>query len=453
MGVGITACICGVIIVMGNFFNKPLVCVMEDARGETLAKIILEENEYKLQCEDDDWAYVDTAFHEAMDLVVRQDQITEEEAKRQLLEKQAVIRTNYQGEIQRTLVDAMMNSGRIVMMNSAGAISDTEGRLLGCVSYSAETDGKNYVIYPTWAGSTMKPISVYGPALEEGKIYWSSMEEDSPYMQIVNEQGEKEDWPINTSDYTYENMTMAQALKESNNAIAVKVLAELGVEKSLNWLESRFQYKVEGEWDLLREKGRDEILDNVALGYLEAGVTMKQMLENYQVFANGGMRKKLCAVDYIRDNDRVLQVKEKSEQIFSEETAYIVNRMLKGVAEEGGTAESAEIEGVDLCGKTGTSDQYRDNWFIGMTPEYLCGIWYNCETPEEYMQSEGGRIARDVFKRLSQQAGLTYRKPDGIEENFYCMKTGLRAGEFCKETEKGYYRRESFNEICNCKER
>lgn len=437
----------------GFYFDQSTSCLLEDAKGEPFAEIVLEQGEYRLQCEEDDWAYVDTAFHEAVDFVVLQDQLSEEEAKEQLLEKHAVIRTNYQKEIQSALVEAMNNSGEMAMSASAGAVTDVEGRLLACVSNSAEPDGRNYVIYPTWAGSTMKPLSVYGPALEGGKICWSSKETDSPYMQITNEKGEKEDWPSNIEAYTYETKTAAQALKESNNAITVKLLAKSGVENALNWLEESFQYEVEGERRLLAEKGEAEILDNVALGYLEAGVTMKQMLENYQVFATGGTKTKLCAVDSIQEKDRVLRSKEEKQRVFTEETAYILNRMLKGAVQEGGTAKAAAIEGVDLCGKTGTSDQYRDNWFIGMTPEYLCGIWYSCEMPEWHAQNESVLVAKEVFSKLPQQKGLRFQQPESVEEIPYCARTGLRVGPFCKKTENGYYRSGSFTEICSCKAR
>lgn len=451
IGFVLTMAVCGILVIAGVILSKKSSCRMEDAKGNLLAEIRREQKEFVLECGEDDWSYVDAAFHEASCFFAEKENITEEEAEDRLVKDGAVIRTNYQKEIQEALTKAAEGSPEAGRSNLAGAVSDTEGHLLACYSYSAEKDGKNYVTYPVWAGSTMKPVSVYGPAIEEDIICWSSMEEDSPFMQVEDEEGKKRDWPENTSAYTYENKTMAQALKESNNAIAVKTLKKLGMSDSLDWLKNRFQYTVDGEQRMLREKKENEIYDNVALGYLEAGVTVKQMVENYQVFAASGKKQTLRAVDYIEEKNSVLRVEEEPQQIFSEETAYIVNRMLKGVVSEGGTGSGAVLEDVDLCGKTGTSDGYKDNWFIGMTPQYLCGVWYSCENEESYIKNEAVSICREVINALPDQRNLEFVCPDTVWQRSFCAQTGLIAGEECAETEQGYYKKDSPMQICNCR--
>lgn len=451
VGFAVTLAVCAILAIAGVQLSDTASCRMEDAEGGLLAEISLKNGEYVIDCRDEDWSYVDTAFHEAEQLLAEDRQISENTAGGRLVGDEAVIRTNYQKKIQATLTEAIQNSQEAARYDSAGAVSNTEGQLLASYSQSVSQEERNNVIYPTWAGSTMKPVSVYGPALEEDKICWSSMEEDSPFMQIEDENGEWKDWPENTEVYTYKQKTMAQALKESNNAIAVKTLKKLGPASSLNWLEERFQYTVEGERSLLDENKENEIYDNLALGYLDAGVTVKQMLENYQVFATYGERRRLRAVDHITmGKGDILHARENTQQIFSKETAYIVNRMLKDVVEEGGTGADAVLEGVDLCGKTGTSDDYRDNWFIGLTPEYLCGVWYRCETPETHIKNESVSICRDVLSRLPDQKGMEFVCPETVEQLSYCTKTGLRAGKYCAETKKGYYKKDSFTQICDC---
>lgn len=450
-GLALTVIICLVLTIAGTQLSQTFSCTMKDTEGNILATICLEQGDYRLDCAESDWAYVDLAFHEAASLWAKEKKLTVEEANRQLVEEDVTIRTRYQKEIQDALIEGIHTSGEILSYDSAGAVSDIEGNLLACYSFSTFQEQKNNVIYPTWAGSTMKPLSVYGPALEEEVICWSSLEEDSPYTQMENEDGERMDWPTNTTEYTYEMKTIAQALKESNNAIAVKTLKKLNVSDSLDWLEKKFGYTIESERQMFKEKEDVHALSNVALGYLEAGVTMKQMLENYQVFATGGIKRELCAVDYIKTKDEIVQSeKEDEEQIFSEETAYIVNRMLKGIVSKGGTGEEAEIEGIDLCGKTGTSLNYHDNWFIGMTPKYLCSIWYSCDSEEERFQNEAVLVCREVFKRLPDQEGLEFACPSTVEKLSYCMKTGLRAGKFCEEISGGYYKKDSFMQVCDC---
>ncbi|MDO4322261.1 MAG: penicillin-binding transpeptidase domain-containing protein [Lachnospiraceae bacterium] len=451
IGLVLTAGACIVLAIAGTRLGQNSSCAIEDAEGNSLATVSIKQGEYVLDCGEDDWAYADLAFHEASGILAEEKQLTREEAEQELVRSGVTVRTYYQKEIQEDLTEAMNTSGEVALSDSAGAVSDTEGRLLACRSFSVNQNGRNYVTYPTWAGSTMKPLCVYGPALEENKICWSSMEEDSPCMQVKNEAGELADWPVNTVEYTYSMKTMAQALKESNNAIAVKTLKNLGVADALDWMQERFHYTVDEERRRLEEEGEDQILGNVALGYLEAGVTVEQMLENYQVFVSGGMRRTLRAVDYIEDKDGVRRTEpDMPQQIFSEDTAYIVNRMLKGVVENGGTGEAAALEGVDLCGKTGTSSDYRDNWFIGITPQYLCCVWYNCETEEAHAGNEAVAVCREVISRLPDQTGLEFVCPAEVEEIAYCTRTGLRAGEYCAETAVGYYKKGSFTQECNC---
>lgn len=452
IGVALTLSVCGALIAAGVRFSKTFSCRMEGAEGELLAEIILKKGEYVIDCRAEDWSYVDTAFHEAGELLAETEKVTGEAAEERLVTGEAVIRTNYQKKSQMVLTEAIHNSRDAESSDLSGAVSDTKGKLLACYSDSANEDDRNYILYPTWAGSTMKPISVYGPAVEENRICWSSMEEDSPYMQITDKNGNLADWPENSSEYTYCQETMAQALKESNNAIAVKTLDKLGLETSLDWLEKSFHYNVKKERRLLAENKEDELYDNVALGYLDAGVTMKQMLENYQVFASYGERRKLRAVDCIlMGKNDVLYAEESPQQIFSEETAYIVNRMLKGVAEEGGTGAGAVLNGVDLCGKTGTSDGFKDNWFIGLTPKYLCGIWYRCETPEMYTKNMSVSICREVMSRLPNQKDIEFVCPATVEQLPHCTRTGLLAGKYCAEVKKGYYKKDSFTQICSCR--
>lgn len=118
-----------------------------------------------------------------------------------------------------------------------------------------------------------------------------------------------------------------------------------------------------------------------------------------------------------------------------------LNRMLKDVVKEGGTSADAVPKRVDLCGKTGTSDDYRDNWFIGLTPKYLCGMCYCCGIPETHIKNESASICRDVFSRLPGQKDMKLACPKIVEQLSYCAKTGLHTGKYCAETKKDIVKR------------
>ena len=145
--------------------------------------------------------------------------------------------------------------------------------------------------------------------------------------------------------FTGKNVTAADALKESNNAVAVKVLKDYGVEKSVRFLEDTLGYDVDNEKKILEEEGEDRtlsniasgylaegedrILSNIALGYLENGVTVSKMADAYQVFINEGKDTPLCAVKEIeKSGETYWTPQQKESEVFSEDTAYnIMNRM------------------------------------------------------------------------------------------------------------------------------
>ncbi len=112
------------------------------------------------------------------------------------------------------------------------AVTDKEGHLTACYSDTKGNDNYNNVTKPAFAGSTMKPLSVYGLAIEDGTICWSSLYEDSAYGVVAGDNGLPENGR-KMSPFTGKNVTAADALKESNNAVAVKVLKDYGVEKSV----------------------------------------------------------------------------------------------------------------------------------------------------------------------------------------------------------------------------
>ena len=175
---------------------------------------------------------------------------------------------------------------------------------------------------------------------------------------------------------------------------------------------------------------------------------MKEMLEDYQAFAKGGIRYQLTALQSLETADGTLiyEKKDKSDRIFSEDTAYIMNRMLHGVV-QAGTGISAQIEDVDVCGKTGTSENYQDNWFVGMTPEYVCAVWYSAKN-QERVQNAALMAFHDAVSALPLDKSVVYPVPDGVVEKEYCEKTGLLAGKNCKEVKTGYYKKDELPEIC-----
>ena len=464
LGVAAVAAVCVLLAGVGRVLSVEKTGIVTDIEGNEIARLVYDnqgngdqadvDRTVHYDCEDGYEAYVDLACREAAKILCEREGIREEEAFRMFVEEGMTVQTTFCPDVMGKLLNVCAGEQilpGILASERAAAVSDTKGHILACYSHSAENSSRNYVTYPTYAGSTIKSLSVYGPAVEDDVACWSDLYLDSPYRRTVNADGEEEIWPVNMSSYTDRMWTVQEALKKSNNAIAVKMLKDYGVESSCRFLRESFGLKTEAEERAVSEGKEDDVLSNLALGYLEAGVTMRDLLGAYQTFANGGIYAPMHAVTAIQTGDGEEYYREDSEttRVFSAETAYIMNRMLKTVVEEGGTGEAAFIEGLDICGKTGTSDESRDNWFVGMTPEYVCAVWYGL--PGAGMKNESPAVFREIMARVEHHEGLEYQKSENVVEVAYCEKTGLLANEFCKEQKAGYYKKQNMLEECDCR--
>lgn len=453
-GIAGTAVVCVVLAILGRILSVEKKGTITDSAGTEIAKITYSGQDVSYDCGEGYDSYVRLACQEAAAVIAKQEGVDVSEAFRLLADEEMTVRTSMDPKIAEELLDACKDGEALrfemAAMESAAAVCDTKGHILACYSHSVSESDRNYVAYPTYAGSTIKPLSVYGPSMENGTVCWSSLYEDSPYNQIINEAGEKVDWPVNTKPFSNTMWTVQEALKKSNNAIAVKVLKDYGVEKSCRFIRDMFGLRTEEEQKTIQEEEEDHVLSNIALGYLEEGITMQELSGAYQTFANGGNYTPMHTVLSIeKKGELYYQEDAKLTQVFSPETAYIMNRMMKTVVEEGGTGESAGVEGLDICGKTGTSNDFKDNWFVGMTPEYVCAVWY--ELRGGASGNSSAEIFREIVGRLEHDREAAYPKPENVVEEFYCQKTGLLAGEYCKEKGKGYYNKKYMPEVCDCR--
>ena len=121
------------------------------------------------------------------------------------------------------------------------------------------------------------------------------------------------------------------------------------MKNSMDFIETNFGIDVSEEQTVLQQKGENEVLGNIALGYLRKGVTVKDMAGYYQVFANGGTYQQASAILRVEKNGTsYMEDASQPVQVFSSDTAYIMNRMLKLVVEEDGTGKNAYVDGYDI---------------------------------------------------------------------------------------------------------
>ncbi|HSL91342.1 MAG TPA: PBP1A family penicillin-binding protein, partial [Candidatus Limnocylindrales bacterium] len=214
-------------------------------------------------------------------------------------------------------------------------------------------------------GSAFKPI-IYTAALDKGKTVVSTLD-DSP---IEFERNEDELWKPKNYDGTFLGpIPMLEALAKSRNLATVRLLNEIGVDTAIQ---------------TARALGIDSPIErNLSIALGSSGVTPLEMCAAYATFANGGERPTPYFFREIRDaSGNILENADpQTKRAISPETAYLTVRLMQEVILSG-TATAARGLGRYLAGKTGTTNENTDAWFIGFSPDLLAGVWIGFDTPK-----------------------------------------------------------------------
>lgn len=378
-------------------------------------------------------AYMEIVKNEAVNIMSETLECSEEEAKAELESGKYEVHTAFDKEIYQSLEDAYNSHSEL---SFGSAVTDLNGYLVAAYSGGPEKDSKNFAVEKTAPYSSFKPISVYLPAFESGTACWSKLYMDSPVKKITEADGTLTDWPSNsTGTYTNANVSVQEAVQKSINTVAVRCLSEYGVAASMDFMERTYGLNLRAERERMAANGADEILGNVALGYLQEGVSPVDMAGYYQSFANGGKYSAPAAVTQIIDKDGfvIYQKDPDMKQIITPEAAYVMNQMLQTVLEKGGTGIAAAVEDVAVAGKTGSGP--KGNWFVGVTPKYSCAVWHG--------QEEDGNFAPEIFSEIVSawecDDSAHYPVSHTVSKSVYCLDSGSLAGSGCKNVETGYY--------------
>ncbi len=286
-------------------------------------------------------------------------------------------------------------------------------------------------------GSVIKPVSVYAPALEKDLITWATVFDDVP-VTFTENAGSYVGWPKNNPRIYSGLTTVNAALMKSTNTVAVRVLKKLGVNTSYRFLRSLgMTTLVDGEKGIDGKLLSDIAEAPLALGALTRGASVREMTGAYTMLANGGIHHDVITYTEVRDKDGKLLLShtEEGERMLGEDTADIMTRMLENVVKYGTASELTLSRSVPVAGKTGTSNANTDRWFIGYTPELLCGVWY------------GHRDAQDIGTHKKNPAVLIY---DGLVSRLYTRhssdklaldktktfprSTNVRSALYCKDS-------------------
>ena len=338
-------------------------------------------------------------------------------------------------DVQESIEDVYENYRRMPDETVQGAcvVMDYHGRILGIVGGTGKKKANRTLNRASQStrqpGSTIKPLSVYGPALEKSlqdrdtQIYWSTPIKDAPLMRLPS--GKM--WPTNEGGgYSGNMVTVQRGLANSMNTISAGTLDIIGPSYAYDYITSRFHIST---LDV-----RDEDYAPMATGSLTNGVTTLEMTTAYQAFGNGGYYYEGYAYYKIEDSQGNVIIEKTpeagKEASLSEDTAGIMNKLLQTVMTEG-TGRYYKLSNIQCFGKTGTTTESKDRWFIGGTPEYIGGVWYGYDTPKEihYNLSYNpcGTLWNLVMKNIYERKGVNKREfevPDGIVQRQYSPANG-----------------------------
>ncbi len=281
-------------------------------------------------------------------------------------------------------------------------------------------------------GSAIKPIAVYAPAIENNIITPATIYTDkaitygswSPRNYYAGFKG-----PI----------AMSFALEQSINTIPVQIMERMGTGVSLSFMQNNL--------GITTLSAADNNLA-VALGGLSKGITPLELTAAYATFANRGIYTKPITYTKVFDSNGklILENKKQSHKAMSEQTATIMSNMLKGVVDYGTGAGARFNSAYATAGKTGTTDNDVDRWFVGFTPYYAATVWVGCDTPRS-IAFFGANPCIPVWRKVMQQihaeknlAAKAFPVSSGIVSASYCINSGKLPGSNCTAIRSSYFK-------------
>ncbi|MFC4322693.1 transglycosylase domain-containing protein [Litchfieldia salsa] len=327
------------------------------------------------------------------------------------------IHTSFDPEAQ-SYIDELLNSNKVIEyandeVQAGIALTNTKtGEILalGGGRNQSETKRRNFALESSnQPGSTIKPILDYAPAMEY--LNWST------YEQIVDEPYTYSDGtPINNYNQKHlGQISLRTALADSRNIPALKALQQVGLERAREFAVS------------LGIPMEEQIFEPYAIGGTRSGISPLQMAGAYGAFGNAGMYIKPHAVNrVVYADDTEVKTAPSPEAVMKDSTAFMITDVMKSVLLPGGTGRAAYVPGLNIAGKTGTTNYSKedrekynisskavpDSWFSGYTPNYSIAIWTGYADNKQGLVGSEQKIPQILFKSLITYLTEDEEKPD-----------------------------------------
>lgn len=421
--------------------------------------------------------YTEAVFDEAVQVLREEKNMSYSAAQTYLYTGGLQIYTAMDPEIQDILEEFYENDENFPRVNNSGV--QPESSMVIMDPYTGDVVGiaggrgkktqnliQNYATQTTRSpGSSIKPISVYAPAIEAGVINYGSVVDDSPATFGEAKTGEDgstvwsrpDGYPQNYSNTFRGLTTIEYAVTHSLNTVAYKVLDMLSLDRSFDFVKNKLHMDnfIESRETKSGAVLSDKDYSALALGGMNYGVTLLEMVAAYQIFPNGGIYTEPHTILQIKDKQGNIIVDNTNtlgEVVISDQTATIMTKLMQNVVRRG-TASSVTLKNrVDVAGKTGTTTDDRDRWFVGYTPYYVAGVWFGYAMPQSLsafsasvppsakIWDEVMSKVQDLVERDNQDNGValkSFTDAAGVIECNYCMDSGKVYGDNCKADPRG----------------
>lgn len=296
--------------------------------------------------------------------------------------------------------------------------------------------------YPRPTASVIKPLLVYGPAIESGRTLASPVD-DTPLQMLNNKP-----WPQNVYHGYKGIVTTREALRQSMNAPAVKIFNdEVGIENAKEYLKKYgiiSETNPENDNFITKAENPKQNDENLALsiGAMSKGFTVKEVASAFQTLANNGERIKSTIISKISAKDKDIYIKDdKPIKIFSKETTFLVTDVLKDLVSGSYYKGTTNSYRIDTAGKTGTSDSNNDFWFSGYNPYYTATTWIGYDDSRLTMPGSSNLAAKFfgmyMNKILEGKESANFEKPKNITQAEVSAVDGLLPNEYTSRDPRG----------------
>ena len=274
-------------------------------------------------------------------------------------------------------------------------------------------------------GSTFKIVSTYAPALNEKGDTLATTFMDEPYEYPDGS-------PVNNASRSYGGeTTIRKAIQNSINVVAVKCLEQVTPALGLKYLDdfgfTTLAHGTEADKDANGNIWSDANLAT-ALGGITKGVKNVELCAAYAAIANGGNYIKPIYYTQILDHDGNVLIENSSvsRSVIKDSTAYLLTSAMEDVVKKG-TGTACQLDNMTVAGKTGTTEDYNDLWFVGYTPYYTCAVWSGYDNNEKIPED-----ARNFHKNLWKK--VMTRIHEGLEDRDFDMPSSVEKASVCAET-------------------